>query len=251
MQKGGDYRESFQPAHIAPEHLAEAQQMAEKVTRALTGYGLWGVEFFLSHENGVYFSELSPRPHDTGMVTFRNQTALSSLKYSPELRGLGINLRDCVAPEDISRVENKITEIVSGGQVRGMQFTVRRTDGTTFPALANSSPILRDGKYSGIRGAVIDISDQVMAKEALRRTNLKLALLSSVTRHDILNQVTAMLLFKELLKQENLLMRSMCQICLRLQRQSSGKLSSHGIIRILGWRPRDGSTSMQLSEICP
>lgn len=72
VQKGGDYRESFQPAHIAPEHLAEAQQMAEKVTAALTGAGIWGVEFFLSHDNGVYFSELSPRPHDTGMVTLAN-----------------------------------------------------------------------------------------------------------------------------------------------------------------------------------
>ena len=72
VQKGGDYRESFQPAHIAPEHLAEAQRMAAKVTEALTGAGLWGVEFFLSHENGVYFSELSPRPHDTGMVTLAN-----------------------------------------------------------------------------------------------------------------------------------------------------------------------------------
>ena len=60
VQKGGDYRESFQPAHIDPAHLKEAQDMAEKVTRALTGAGLWGVEFFLSHENGVYFSELSP-----------------------------------------------------------------------------------------------------------------------------------------------------------------------------------------------
>ena len=69
VQKGGDYRESFQPAHIAPEHLAEAQRMADKVTRALTGAGIWGVEFFLSYEKGVYFSELSPRPHDTGMVT--------------------------------------------------------------------------------------------------------------------------------------------------------------------------------------
>lgn len=69
VQKGGDYRESFQPAAIAPEHLAEAQRMAAKVTEALTGAGLWGVEFFLSNENGVYFSELSPRPHDTGMVT--------------------------------------------------------------------------------------------------------------------------------------------------------------------------------------
>ena len=69
VQKNGDYRESFQPAHIDPAHLKEAQDMAEKVTRALTGAGIWGVEFFLSHENGVYFSELSPRPHDTGMVT--------------------------------------------------------------------------------------------------------------------------------------------------------------------------------------
>ena len=59
VQKGGDYRESFQPAHIDPAHLKEAEEMAEKVTRALTGAGLWGVEFFLSHENGVYFSELS------------------------------------------------------------------------------------------------------------------------------------------------------------------------------------------------
>ena len=69
VQKGGDYRESFQSAHISEEHLAEAQRMAAKVTEALTGAGIWGVEFFLSHEGGVYFSELSPRPHDTGMVT--------------------------------------------------------------------------------------------------------------------------------------------------------------------------------------
>ncbi len=72
VQKGGDYRESFQPAPISAEHLAEAQDMADKVTRALGGAGLWGVEFFLSDKNGVYFSELSPRPHDTGMVTLAN-----------------------------------------------------------------------------------------------------------------------------------------------------------------------------------
>ena len=80
VQKGGDYRESFQPARIAPEHLAEAQQMAAKVTEALTGYGLWGVEFFLSHDNGVYFSELSPRPHDTGMVTLANTQNLNEFE---------------------------------------------------------------------------------------------------------------------------------------------------------------------------
>lgn len=67
-QESGDYRESWQPVKMSEESLNEAQQMAEKVTAALTGQGIWGVEFFLG-EDGVYFSELSPRPHDTGMVT--------------------------------------------------------------------------------------------------------------------------------------------------------------------------------------
>lgn len=67
-QERGDYQESWQPAEIKPEHLKEAQEMSGKVTRALSGAGIWGVEFFLA-DDGVYFSELSPRPHDTGMVT--------------------------------------------------------------------------------------------------------------------------------------------------------------------------------------
>jgi phosphoribosylglycinamide formyltransferase 2 len=68
-QERGDYQESWQPHPISDAHLKEAQEMAGRVTSALTGEGIWGVEFFLSEKNGVYFSELSPRPHDTGMVT--------------------------------------------------------------------------------------------------------------------------------------------------------------------------------------
>ncbi len=67
-QERGDYQESWQPAKISDVDLFEAQDMAEKVTEALGGAGLFGVEFFLA-DDGVYFSELSPRPHDTGMVT--------------------------------------------------------------------------------------------------------------------------------------------------------------------------------------
>jgi len=67
-QARGDYQESWQPAQIDDTHVKEAQVMAEKITRGLSGAGIWGVEFFLTDE-GVYFSELSPRPHDTGMVT--------------------------------------------------------------------------------------------------------------------------------------------------------------------------------------
>jgi phosphoribosylglycinamide formyltransferase 2 len=70
-QERGDYQESWQPARVSDKDLFEAQDMAEKVTEALGGAGLFGVEFFLTDE-GVYFSELSPRPHDTGMVTLAN-----------------------------------------------------------------------------------------------------------------------------------------------------------------------------------
>lgn len=80
VQKGGDYRESFQPATVSPEMLHEAQIMAEKITRALGGAGIWGVEFFLSSKEGVIFSELSPRPHDTGMVTLAGTQNLSEFE---------------------------------------------------------------------------------------------------------------------------------------------------------------------------
>lgn len=67
-QERGDYQESWQPANVSDKDIAETQDMARKVTEALGGAGLFGVEFFLA-DDGVYFSELSPRPHDTGMVT--------------------------------------------------------------------------------------------------------------------------------------------------------------------------------------
>jgi phosphoribosylglycinamide formyltransferase 2 len=75
-QERGDYQESWQPHAMSNDHLKEAEAMAAKVTEALVGAGLWGVEFFLTSK-GVYFSELSPRPHDTGMVTLAGTQNLS------------------------------------------------------------------------------------------------------------------------------------------------------------------------------
>ena len=70
-QERGDYQESWQPMQMQESHLLDAQEMAKEVTNALGGSGIWGVEFFIA-KDGVYFSELSPRPHDTGMVTLAN-----------------------------------------------------------------------------------------------------------------------------------------------------------------------------------
>lgn len=80
VQKGGDYRESWQPFAMPADALQKAQNMATKVTNALTGAGIWGVEFFLTKEGEVIFSELSPRPHDTGMVTLGHTTNLSEFE---------------------------------------------------------------------------------------------------------------------------------------------------------------------------
>lgn len=80
VQKGGDYRESWMPYKISDAALDKAKQMAAEITKALTGYGIWGVEFFLTKQGEVIFSELSPRPHDTGMVTLSHCTNLSEFE---------------------------------------------------------------------------------------------------------------------------------------------------------------------------
>ena len=71
-QERGDYQESWQPADITPAQILAAQAIATKVTDALGGAGIFGVEFFITADE-VIFSELSPRPHDTGMVTLISQ----------------------------------------------------------------------------------------------------------------------------------------------------------------------------------
>lgn len=89
-QERGDYRESWQPCAITPSQLSEAQEMAAKVTRALGGPGIWGVEFFLTKDE-VYFSELSPRPHDTGMVTLAGTQNLNEFElHARAILGLPI-----------------------------------------------------------------------------------------------------------------------------------------------------------------
>jgi phosphoribosylglycinamide formyltransferase 2 len=89
-QERGDYQESWQPCAISPADLKDAQDMAAKVTKSLSGSGLWGVEFFLTAK-GVYFSELSPRPHDTGMVTLAGTQNLSEFElHARAILGLPI-----------------------------------------------------------------------------------------------------------------------------------------------------------------
>lgn len=72
VQESGDYIESWQPHHMTEDQIKEAKHIAKTITDELGGYGLFGVELFLT-EDKVYFSEVSPRPHDTGLVTLVTQ----------------------------------------------------------------------------------------------------------------------------------------------------------------------------------
>jgi phosphoribosylglycinamide formyltransferase 2 len=88
-QEGGDYQESWQPQAMSEAALAASQQIAEQVTTALGGWGLFGVEFFIKGDE-VYFSEVSPRPHDTGMVTLISQDLSEFALHARAILGLPI-----------------------------------------------------------------------------------------------------------------------------------------------------------------
>lgn len=96
-QERGDYQESWQPAGISPAQLKEAEAIATQVTDALGGAGIFGVEFFITQDE-VIFSELSPRPHDTGMVTLISQNLNEFELHLRAILGLPIPQIEIIAP---------------------------------------------------------------------------------------------------------------------------------------------------------
>lgn len=102
-QERGDYQESWLPAQMTKSQIEKAQKMAKKVTDHLGGAGLFGVEFFITKKD-VYFSELSPRPHDTGMVTLISQNLSEFDLHARAVLGLPIPDIEYYAPSASSVV---------------------------------------------------------------------------------------------------------------------------------------------------
>lgn len=96
-QEAGDYRESWQPAHVDPAVLRSAEEQSAKIVTALGGYGLFGVEFFIAGGRAI-FSELSPRPHDTGMVTLIGQSPNEFELHLRAILGLPIPVIESFGP---------------------------------------------------------------------------------------------------------------------------------------------------------
>jgi len=104
VQVQGDYRESWQPCALHPETLAQCQSIAERITAALGGWGIFGVELFIAESPEgdrlptVYFSEVSPRPHDTGMVTLISQNMSEFELHVRAIAGLPIGTIQTLQP---------------------------------------------------------------------------------------------------------------------------------------------------------
>jgi phosphoribosylglycinamide formyltransferase 2 len=96
-QEAGDYRESWQPAALSEGALMSARHQARKVVEALGGHGIFGVEFFICGEKAI-FSELSPRPHDTGMVTLISQFPNQFELHLRAILGLPIPSIELIGP---------------------------------------------------------------------------------------------------------------------------------------------------------
>ncbi len=133
-QERGDYQESWQPATMEATHLAQAQDMARKVVDRLGGYGLFGVEFFVTSD-AVIFSELSPRPHDTGMVTLISQNLNEFDLHARAIMGLPI-------PEITLR---------SGGAASAVILADRDAENFAFTGLADALAVGGKGEEVDIR----------------------------------------------------------------------------------------------------
>ncbi|SDQ69246.1 formate-dependent phosphoribosylglycinamide formyltransferase [Brevundimonas sp. 374] len=112
-QVKGDYVESWQPQAMTPAALAASQDIAAKVTEALGGYGVFGVELFVKGDQ-VWFSEVSPRPHDTGLVTLASQTMSEFALHARAILGL---------PVDVTQREPAASAVIYGGlDAQGIAF---------------------------------------------------------------------------------------------------------------------------------
>jgi phosphoribosylglycinamide formyltransferase 2 len=113
-QEGGDYQESWQPQAMSDAAALQARTIAEQVTGALGGWGLFGVEFFVKDDE-VYFSEVSPRPHDTGMVTMISQDLSEFALHARAILGLPI-------PNIVQRSPAASAVVLVEGESRAIRF---------------------------------------------------------------------------------------------------------------------------------
>jgi len=169
-QERGDYRESWQPAAMTPSALAAAQEMARRVVDDLGGYGIYGVEFFVAGDE-VIFSELSPRPHDTGMVTLISQNLSEFDLHARAILGLPIPAVGLRAPAASAVVlaDRESDRFAFAGVAEALAVTGGEVDVRLF-----GKPTTRPYRRMGVALASAGSTERAreLAVEAARRVRI-------------------------------------------------------------------------------
>jgi PAS domain S-box-containing protein len=142
-----------------------------------------------------------------GNVTFANRHACETSGYSPEDVKNGLNVREIIIPEDREKTMSNMREILISGKKIGYEYRSLRKDGTSFPVISYYSPIIREGRHAGIRGIVVDITEQKKAEEERRKLEIQLlqaqkleslGILAGGIAHDFNNILTGILGYADL-----------------------------------------------------
>ena len=134
----------------------------------------------------------------TGKITFLSQRAFDITGFSREELEKGLNMLSFVVPKERERAIENIKKSMVGEAHGANEYTLLRKNGTTFPALVRTNPIISENKVTGLRGLIIDITERKKAEDALTRSmdklvlvNEKLNVVGSLTRHDVRNKLLA------------------------------------------------------------
>ena len=168
-QVGGDYVESWQPHPMSAAQLERSQAIARKITDRLGGHGIFGVELFLCADDRVVFSEVSPRPHDTGMVTLATQTWSEFALHARAILGLPIAAirRHASGASVALRAESDLASPVIDGLAEA--YATPDVDVRFF-----GKPVARPRRRLGVVLATADSSDAALAKAKAVAAKLKL-----------------------------------------------------------------------------
>lgn len=171
-QERGDYQESWQPTPMTPAAVAEAQRMAKAVVDNLGGYGLFGVEFFVKGDS-VIFSELSPRPHDTGMVTLISQNLTEFDLHARAILGLPIPAIEQLGPSASAVVlaDRDSTDFTVSGLAEAL---VPEAPGIALDLRIFNKPTTRPYRRMGV--TLAKAADVETARDAARKAAAKITL---------------------------------------------------------------------------
>jgi PAS domain S-box-containing protein len=147
------------------------------------------------------FPEIMLEIDNQGHITFINQIANEKFGYAPDQLERNVTIYHFIAQEDRVRAQENFSRVLKGKSLSGNDYVMVKKDGSRFPVLLYSAPVIRDEKIVGLRIFAGDISERKKTENSLIETNKKLNLLSSITRYDIANQLLSLFGFMALVEE--------------------------------------------------